>query len=203
MLHYVTSLPEKVTMEVFRGFVKRNLEGEDIAAWLLTAISSSPSFTSTFIAATYYTIPVKTHNPLLFLPARVCLEVIRNLIICHSLTDLIQDQRARGKKWSCFSKLGSCQIHQKSHFSFLPSLLLQSAVRTCQRHPSFCHRRFYSNLKFALAQQPVAKHFRAKYIKLCDSLPEVLFVHFSNSGSIQFSHKFWATLNFQIISELI
>ena len=31
MLHYVTSLPEKVTMEVFRGFVKRNLD-EDIAA---------------------------------------------------------------------------------------------------------------------------------------------------------------------------
>ena len=32
MLHYVTSFPEKVTMEVFRGFVKRNLDASDIAA---------------------------------------------------------------------------------------------------------------------------------------------------------------------------
>ena len=46
MLHCVTSLAEKVAMEVFRGFVKRNLE-ENIAAWLLTAISSSPWFSST------------------------------------------------------------------------------------------------------------------------------------------------------------
>ena len=50
MLHCVTSLAEKVAMEVFRGFVKRNLDASDIAAWLLTAtISSSNTFPSTLL----------------------------------------------------------------------------------------------------------------------------------------------------------
>ena len=48
MLHCVTSLAEKVAMEVFRGFVKRNLV-ENITAWLLTAaISSSTLFSFKF-----------------------------------------------------------------------------------------------------------------------------------------------------------
>ena len=48
MLHCVTSLAEKVAMEVFRGFVKRNLV-ENITAWLLTAaISSSNLFSFKF-----------------------------------------------------------------------------------------------------------------------------------------------------------
>ena len=45
MLHCVTSLAEKVAMEVFRGFVKRNLV-ENITAWLLTAAISSSSLFS-------------------------------------------------------------------------------------------------------------------------------------------------------------
>ena len=45
MLHCVTSLAEKVAMEVFRGFVKRNLV-ENITVWLLTAAISSSSLFS-------------------------------------------------------------------------------------------------------------------------------------------------------------